>query len=306
MKRGSLLVVVVGISAALSRHVPAAREGKVQDPAHVWFTMDVFDGSISASFCRTGASMVGLGGNYRARPEIGHYEADLGRAPYDRLRALMQQDGFRAAEPSPPAPSGTRFVSIGETEDGKRYDMKGWIQGEIPPAVEPLIDEAVRYTESLFAHPMHVVRGAGAPAQARFVHDEPLAFRITLESVGTAALALPNPLSGDDFAARLQLVVARDVPSPQEHEVAWSDLVPADLFPRADDAPRAPEVVLAPGERFEFTVKRRVGAGPGPHRALLILRAPEPQAEEPFRRERVAGTLRIDLGSFEISGPEAR
>lgn len=292
---GMALAMVLTVGGAASGATRARGAG--MDAAHVWFRMDILDGKLSVWFKRSAPSGCVLSGNYRDRAEIGWYEADWGREPYDALRALKQKVGFDGIPPGPPIQPGMRTVNIGETEDGKKFDMKGWFQGDIPKAVEPLLDEAVRRAEALFAHPRCVVRGSGAAvaAAAGFEVGAPLAFQVKMAAAGAEPLRMGNPLAVRDGGSELKLVVAREVPSPKEEDVLWIDLRPADLHPALPNAPREDDVKLAPGDELEFTVRRKVRAGPGRYRAMLVVYAPYAAG-----LDRVHGHLRIDLGAFEV------
>jgi hypothetical protein len=267
------------------------------DPAEIVFFFALQDGTLTAEIPRSRPSMARLTGNLGPHQEIGMYEVNLGPEAYEGLRTLKQRVDFEHIPPSEPVPPGTKSICIGETVDGQAFDMKGWPQYAIPPAVQPLLDEARRLSETILAKPLRVIRGSGAATGRTFEKGSPVAFRVSFKNIGAEPLRTSNPLSTTDSNfAGVRLVVSADKPSLAESDIAWIDLAPQDVHPEPQGAARTEHATLAAGEELSFTVKKALRAGPGQYRAILIYYASPVEGEA----DRIEGTLRIDLGKFEI------
>ncbi len=292
------------MSAALAALVallvaaPAGAKGTSMEHEYFWFTSDLQEGYLSASFLRSGRAVAGVTGKVGTRQEIGDYETMLPADTVDRLRKLKAQVGFDALPPSGSGQPGMKGVSIGESRGPEGPEPKGWWLFEIPPAVQPLLDEVRRLSEEVMKHPVRVLRGRGAARKPSFPANAPATFEVTLEGLGTKALRARNPLSiQDPNYTGLRLVVTGEGAPGQPGNELWLDLTPQHVLPLPGAAPdRGAVLELKPGEKRTFLVARALLAAPGRYRAVLLYRSTPPRGDEDF----LDGTLRIDLGAFEL------
>jgi hypothetical protein len=294
MKHAQLIVAVLGAGVAAAKEQPMEKE-------LLSYFHDLAEGEIAASFVWSGRAVMRVTGNLSGRQEIGRYDAMLPVDRLSRLRALKQQSGFDKLPVHPPVPPDTKGVSFGETQDGVHFDHKSWPLYDVPKTIQPVLAELEQLTELIAKHPVRVLRGRGAAKARSFEEDTPVVFQLTFSSVGRETLDVPNPLATRAAARGLRLVVTPDARSGEQE--AWIDLAPQDVFPADKAVSRDDRIKLAAGQELIFTVKRKLLAGLGRYRAALVYQTGSPPPNAP---EAIQGTLRVDLGSFEVTAPEAR
>ncbi len=149
-------------------------------------------GSLSAAFLRSGRALVGITGNVDTRQEIGDYETTLPGNTVDRLRKLKASiDLDRLQSPDSLRP-GEATITIGESRGPEGPVPYVWALSGIPPAVQPLLDEARRLSEEVMKHPVRVLRGRGA-ARGPLRANAPAKSEVTLTNLGTQPLRVSKP-----------------------------------------------------------------------------------------------------------------
>jgi hypothetical protein len=264
------------------------------------FNADLQDGALSAAFMRSGRAIAVATANVGARQEIGRFETELPPETLAGLQKLKRSIDFGALPPTGPGQPGMASVTIRETRGDVDEEPRAWWLFEIPPVVQPLIDQARRLSEEVMKHPVRALRGRGAARGPSFPAGAPASFEVTLEALGTQPLRATNPLSTKDPKyTGLRLVVTRDVPPAHpDYRELWLDLTPQHVLPPPGvKAERGPVIDLKPGERAAFVVSHALLAAPGRYRGLLVYDSVPAGDDQEF----VAGTLRVDLGAFDVT-----
>ncbi len=288
------------VLAALLLAGPVCAKEAIVEHEYFWFSTSLQDGKLSSTFFHSGRSTAQATGNVDGRQEIGRYEAVLPADTLDRLRKLKANvDLDRLQSPDSLRP-GEATITIGESRNPEGPVPYLWTLSGIPPAVQPLLDEARRLSEEVMKHRIRVLRGRGSARSPSFPAGSTATFEVTLECVGTKPLRATNPLSTKDPKyTGLRLVVTRDVPTDRpDYKELWLDLTPQHVLPLPGAAPDGGAVLdLKPGQKRTFVVSHALLAAPGRYHAFLLYHSTPPRGDDDF----LQGTIRIDLGAIELT-----
>jgi hypothetical protein len=272
------------------------------NPHHIVYFLEMTFGQLAMVLEADGNAGVWMSCNHRERQEIGFYGRRFPPNVFEHVQAQKAQSGLeRVVQPTETMPPGTLTTSIGETTDGKTYDLRGFILGQVPASAKPLFEEAQRIAESVLAHPRRVLGGKGTPEAPTFRPEDPLRFVVTFRGVGTDPLKMANNFAGSPSNPKwtgVSLTIVRDSPAGKhEDDPLHIELAPQNL--RVDGVkPGSTQgnwLVLAPGDELHLAIRRKVHASPGRYRAKV-----DCIFSQQDDLSALDGTLTIDLGTFEI------
>ncbi|HYI02171.1 hypothetical protein [Hyalangium sp.] len=249
-------------------------------------------------------SSVELLSNFKGRQEVGYYEHALPAGTFARVLTLLDQVGFDKLPASPGLQPDTPTVSVGKMYAGSppRFDMKGYDAANVPKALDPVRAELRPLIEVIVAHPVRAIRGEAAPVQPSFRGDEPVAFELRLENVGTKPLKLDNPFHKRmEEQLTVRLLVTRDKPAEkiQEKDQLWLDCTVEHVHTpdRKIKPPSERELELGPGAELRFVVRKKLMLQPGRYRAVIFFRNSRQKKTELS----APGVLGMDPGVFEVA-----
>ena len=269
-----------------------------QDPIAIVVSYDVgYAAYVAAQLCAAPEpSTAVVTKNPVGGREIGIYQTVLEAADFARALQALRKSGYEGVKVPPVSPE-TPFMYVGERRAGEdKATIRHFPYSHLTREVAALGGELGVLVDRIKQHKSRVVLGTAAWHKPVFHPREPLAVRVTLESIGPLPIVIGNPLDPTLEFVGLNLVVWGKADEPGEQAVSLS---PIHLRP-PPGAPTGGELTLAPGQSVSFLVEKQVYLPPGQYQGRLVYLN---VIDRPGDPQFVGGQLFLDLGPLLIEAP---
>jgi hypothetical protein len=233
--------------------------------------------------------------------EIGAWRSVVPHATFDELVARLHASGYEGLATDATLDPETKVVTVGERLEGEKLPIIYAFEA-VPPALAPAIALLEELDAQVRAHPIRVLRGSAAWANAEVSSGDEAIVEVTLANIGAQPFEMSNPLH--DFGDPrhdtggwngLRLAFSKESGGGGEKQY---DLTAADV--RAPpNAVRSETCLMQPGQSLRFEARKKTDLGAGKYRVRVEYSSMVNRDTDP---NFVDGVLWLEPGPLSIKG----